>query len=156
MNSDRSGRSLTFDIPDCVTLTNIEFHDVEYHSGDGPGNANFSGDDWSMTRQNGQLTWTTESFDDNPSANALRWGTMYTTPSDSHSPAGAAPATLGLLKTGAPDAVQFLVRAPQSGAASDCPADAAPSGGDGQVNVEDLLMVINNWGNPGGPGDVEP
>ena len=27
-----------------------------------------------------------------------------------------------------------------------CPADIAPAGGDGVVNVDDLLMVINAWG----------
>jgi hypothetical protein len=27
-----------------------------------------------------------------------------------------------------------------------CPADIAPPGGDGQVNVDDLLAVINAWG----------
>ena len=32
-----------------------------------------------------------------------------------------------------------------------CPADIAPAGGDGQVNVNDLLAVINAWGPcPGG------
>src|SRR5262249_46626360 len=28
-----------------------------------------------------------------------------------------------------------------------CPADIAPDGGDGVVNVQDLLKVINSWGN---------
>lgn len=37
-----------------------------------------------------------------------------------------------------------------------CPADIAPlPGGDNQVNVQDLLLVINNWGSgPGNPADV--
>jgi len=43
-----------------------------------------------------------------------------------------------------------------------CAADIAPAGGNGVVNVDDLLAVINSWGangNPAGPrplGDVAP
>ncbi|MEM7227451.1 MAG: hypothetical protein AAF432_01410 [Planctomycetota bacterium] len=44
---------------------------------------------------------------------------------------------------------------------SDCPADCAPDNGDGTfgndtVNIDDLLAVINNFGNPGGPCDNAP
>jgi Dockerin type I domain len=28
-----------------------------------------------------------------------------------------------------------------------CPADIAPTGGDGLINIDDLLLVINGWGN---------
>jgi hypothetical protein len=36
-----------------------------------------------------------------------------------------------------------------------CPTDIAPPGiGDGATNVGDLLMVINSWGQPGGPADI--
>lgn len=36
-----------------------------------------------------------------------------------------------------------------------CPADIAPQpSGDGEVNVSDLLLVIAEWGNPGGPADI--
>lgn len=42
-----------------------------------------------------------------------------------------------------------------------CPADIAPNGGDGVVNVDDLLLVINSWGfcppPPADcPGDIAP
>ncbi|MCI0362479.1 MAG: hypothetical protein L0Y44_09580 [Phycisphaerales bacterium] len=37
-----------------------------------------------------------------------------------------------------------------------CPADMAPGGGNGLVNVEDLLFVISNWGATGGPADIAP
>jgi len=35
-----------------------------------------------------------------------------------------------------------------------CPADIVPKGGDGVVNVDDLLAVINAWGATSGPADV--
>src|SRR5688572_24977384 len=34
----------------------------------------------------------------------------------------------------------------QTGCPADCPEDIAPQGGDGTVNVDDLLLVIDNWG----------
>ncbi|MCI0362478.1 MAG: hypothetical protein L0Y44_09585 [Phycisphaerales bacterium] len=38
-----------------------------------------------------------------------------------------------------------------------CPADIAPEGGDGAVNVQDLLAVIANWGGgAGNPADIAP
>ena len=37
-----------------------------------------------------------------------------------------------------------------------CPADIAPSGGDGIVNVDDLLLIINSWGPGSGPADIAP
>ena len=38
---------------------------------------------------------------------------------------------------------------------SDCPADISPDGGSGTVDVDDLLMVINNWGAAGqNPADI--
>lgn len=37
-----------------------------------------------------------------------------------------------------------------------CPADIAPSGGNGAVDVDDLLAVINAWGQAGGPADIAP
>jgi hypothetical protein len=37
-----------------------------------------------------------------------------------------------------------------------CPTDCAPSGGNGAVNIDDLLAVVNAFGSPGGPCDVAP
>ncbi len=37
-----------------------------------------------------------------------------------------------------------------------CRADVAPPGGNGIVNVDDLLVVINNWGATSGPADIAP
>jgi hypothetical protein len=37
-----------------------------------------------------------------------------------------------------------------------CPADNAPLGGNGTVDVDDLLNVINNWGGNIGPADISP
>jgi hypothetical protein len=45
LDSDRSGRAFRVPCPAGVVVTNFGFHDVDYTSGDGPGNINFSGTD---------------------------------------------------------------------------------------------------------------
>ncbi|MEM7228565.1 MAG: choice-of-anchor tandem repeat NxxGxxAF-containing protein [Planctomycetota bacterium] len=37
-----------------------------------------------------------------------------------------------------------------------CPWDCAPNAGNGVVNIDDLLAVINSFGDPGGPCDSAP
>ena len=38
----------------------------------------------------------------------------------------------------------------------ECFADIEPAGGDGMVDVQDLVQVIAQWGSPGGIGDIAP
>jgi hypothetical protein len=40
--------------------------------------------------------------------------------------------------------------------AQSCVADIAPPGGNGNVDVDDLLFVINAWAESGGPADIAP
>jgi hypothetical protein len=103
LNSDRSGQDFSVPLPDGATATNIGFHDVDYRNGDGIGNVNFSGTDWTATRANNKITWATQTFAQNPSANALRWGTLYNFRFDANvAPlAGTSTATFTLFKPGA-------------------------------------------------------
>ena len=49
--------------------------------------------------------------------------------------------------------VNYLEFVPQPA----CVADIAPAGGNGVVNIDDLLVVINNWnGGPGNVADIAP
>jgi hypothetical protein len=43
-------------------------------------------------------------------------------------------------------ALSLARQAPAYFGSSSCPADISPPGGDGVVNVDDLLAVISNWG----------
>ena len=72
MNSDRAGQRFNVPVPPGVSVTNIGFHDVAYHSGEP-----FDGTDWTSTMGSGSLSWRTQTYDNNPDANALRWGTLY-------------------------------------------------------------------------------
>jgi hypothetical protein len=100
LNSDLSIRA--FDVPkgNGVTLSNIAFHDIAYHDGDGIGNVNFDGTDWPVTNGGSSIGWATSTFAQNPSANALRWGTMYNFRFDANVPPSPGSLTLGTFKNG--------------------------------------------------------
>lgn len=70
--SDRS--AWKFEVPTAAgaTITNIDFHDVAYHSGEP-----YSGADWTSSVSGGTVTWSTSDYATNTNANAIRWGTLY-------------------------------------------------------------------------------
>ena len=173
MNSHRSARSFAVPAPGGINISNIGFHDVDYHSGE-----LFDFTDWAVQNAAGSgiLKWTGDAFEVKPNANALRWGTLYNCRFEADAPPGLVNATLGLFKpgnAGSPTSMTVPVLGPVkpgdingSGAVDvddllavingwgpcpappdACAADIAPvGGGDGAVDVDDLLMVINNWG----------
>jgi len=111
LNSHRSGG--TFAVPvGTATITNIGFRDVDYSNGDGEGNVNYSGTDWTATNSGGVLTWATQTEGANPNANALRWGTTYNFRFDANVAPVAGTATLGLWRAGAPGSVTANVEVP--------------------------------------------
>lgn len=76
LNSDRSIASFSVPVSPYATISNIGFHDVDYHDKDGTGNVTTDGTDWTATVSGGAITWTyvnVSGADDN----ALRWGTLY-------------------------------------------------------------------------------
>lgn len=133
LNSDRSADQFIVPVGDGTTVSNVGFHDVDYHSGEP-----FDNEDWLISEGSTDVIWDSpQPFTRNPNTNALRWGTMY----NYWFTADAAPemgdATLGLFKPGAaPDqTVSILV---PSGTTVDCPAD---TNGDGIVSPSDF----NAW-----------
>lgn len=56
--------------------------------------------------------WESESFAQNPNANAVRWGTMYNIRFDSNQPPQLVNATVGFFKTGSPITVQVQAPTP--------------------------------------------
>ncbi|MFQ5491047.1 MAG: hypothetical protein ACE5GE_10025 [Phycisphaerae bacterium] len=104
LNSDRSGGSFSVPVNLSATVTNIGFHDVDYHSGDGIGAVTTDATDWTATLASGALTWSTQTFAANPNANALRWSTTYNFwfEADLLPETTLSPATIGLFKPGTP------------------------------------------------------
>ena len=146
-NSHRSFSSFTVPVPDCVNVSNIEFHDVDYHSGEP-----IEGTDWTNTRGAGELTWSTQKFADNPYANAIRWASMYTFRFDADSPPSPAKGSCDYYRDGTVPSVTFIISVPEDDCEAGCPADLD---GDGVVAVGDLLACISYWGATNGDGDVD-
>ena len=144
LNSDLSARSVSLAAPSCLSMTNIGFHDVAYHSGEP-----YSGADWTGVVAGDLLTWSTDTFATDPNANALRWNTLYNFRFDADAPPGLGSLTLGMFKPGPITSVLVPIMLPDPGI---CAADIA--GGDNVINVTDLLLLLAEWGNPDSPADI--
>jgi hypothetical protein len=105
MNANRAVGSFSVPVPAGVTVTNVGFHDVDYHDGDGPGSVNYSGLDWTSSSAGGAMTWSTETEAQNASANALRWGTLYSFRFDADAAPATGTITLGLWRAGSPPSI---------------------------------------------------
>jgi len=140
LNSDRSGASFSLPVPAGVNVTNIGFHDIAHHSGE-----LFNSIDWPGVVDGGAITWTcTETFAQNPNANALRWSTLYNFRFDADQPPTAVEATLGLFKpsAGNPDSVTVAAQGPAAPVVV-CLGDFS---NDGVVDATDLAYLLGSWG----------
>ncbi|PYJ23979.1 MAG: hypothetical protein DME99_01075 [Verrucomicrobia bacterium] len=101
-----------------VNLSTIGFHVPPQHPGwphDGTqGDAGFSSFPWTRIQTADSLTWATDTFAQNPNANAIRWGTLYNFSFDADQPPQTANATIGFFKTGSP--ITVGIQAPVGGA----------------------------------------
>ena len=117
-NLDRAIQSFSVPLGAGVNVSNIGFHAPPQHPGwanDGTqNNAGYSGTPWTVTQSAGSVTWNSETFAQNPNANAIRWGTLYNFRFDADQPPQVANATIGSFKTGAP--IIVATQAPSSGA----------------------------------------
>lgn len=75
LTSDRGARSFTVSVPQGSVVTEIYFHDVDSHSGEP-----YDTTDWNAYHDypNSRVVWETQTYDENPLANAIYWGTTYT------------------------------------------------------------------------------
>jgi hypothetical protein len=110
LNSDRSGGSFTIPLPTGAVVTNVGFHDVDYHSGEP-----YDLTDWTVTVGAGDVTWATTPYSSNPNANALRWDTVYSFWFETSSAPASASATLGMFKPGTPSSVSGAAWVPGGG-----------------------------------------
>lgn len=112
MNSDRSVGSFMVPMSGATSVTNVGFHDVEYHSQDGVSATgvsyvNFDGTDWSNTKSELAMTWSCTPYATHQGANAIRWGNLFNFRFDT----AAQPSfvnnmvSIGLFKPGTPDSV---------------------------------------------------
>ena len=111
-NLDRAIQSFSLPIGAMISLSNFGWHAPPQHPGwsaDGTAdNAGFSNLPWNRSFAADYMTWSSESFAQNPNANAIRWGTMYNIRFDSDRGPEPTNAIIGFLKTGAPMSVPVL------------------------------------------------
>jgi hypothetical protein len=102
-NLDRAIQAFSLPKPAGVTVSNAGFHAPPQHPGwaaDGTaGNTGYSNAPWNQSEAGGVVTWRSQTFAENPNANAVRWGTMYNIWFDSNRPPAAGTAVLAFLKT---------------------------------------------------------
>ncbi len=110
--SHRSVRDFRVPLPQGTMVGGVLFHDVDSHSGEP-----YATTDWVAHAEDASLVWATDSFDEDPNANALRWGTLYDFGFISQIPPAMGPVTLGLFRPGTPAtiAVDTLTPAPCDG-----------------------------------------
>jgi hypothetical protein len=78
------------------------------------GDAGFSNAPWTSNQTADALTWNTETFVQNPNANAIRFGTLYNFRFDANRPPHTANATIGFFKTGSPITVAIATPSPDA------------------------------------------
>ena len=146
LNSDSSAAGFSVPVPANVTITNAGFKDVAYHSGEP-----YDGTDWAFTLANGRATWQcTQSFAQNPNANALRFATLYNFWFDASAAPAAGVATLTGFKS--PWTGNLALRVPSN------PCRPADLNCSGSVDGFDLGMLLSAWGPCGGapcPADLD-
>lgn len=118
LNSDRSAGGFSIPVAASLVTTGVGFHDVDYHSGE---ELVYSQDDWTPVQANGELKWSTQTFAQNPNANALRWGTLYNFRFVTTAPPIPALATIDLFKPGGASTFTLATQAPDG--ASVAPID---------------------------------
>ena len=120
-NLDRAIQSFQIGAVDGVS--NIGFHAPPQHPGfpqDGTeNNAGYSSNPWTVS---GTVSWSTETFAQNPNANAIRFGTLYNFSFDTTNVfLATAEAQIGFFKTGDPILVTVMVPVPGGGSPTPTP-----------------------------------
>ncbi|MEE2907336.1 MAG: hypothetical protein VX527_05825 [Planctomycetota bacterium] len=138
INSWRSGRSLTIDLPVGATVSNAGWHAVDHHSG-GP----WSNEPWTITVDRA-IDYRTYSADAGGEASPICWGTMANAWFDCDRGPGETEVTLGFYRTGTPSTVTVSLLGPVAGDDPGCVGDV---NGNGSTEVNDLLAVLAVYGN---------
>ncbi len=138
-HSDKSGGSFSVPVPAASTVTNIGFHDVDYHSGDGPAAGSpYNNLDWAGVFSGGAVSWTcpTAYNAGNDVGNALRWDTIYNFWFETNQAPQAGNAVLGLYKGGG--SVNVATTVPGTGGAlpnDNCASALIVGGGSTSFNT---------------------
>jgi len=95
MTSDQSANSVSIPYHPTATITNTGFFGSRYHSSDP-----YDQTPWPAVDSGNTIDWATDSFNTNPDAYALRWGTLYNYYFEANTPPEDGQVTIGLFKPG--------------------------------------------------------
>ena len=137
LNSDRSVRSFVIPLPHDAQVDNIGFHDVDYHSGESVDPA-----DWPPLLTEASISWSANSYQVDPDANALRWGTLYNFRFDARGCPGSTAVTLELFKPGVPTSITVTTTGPETGNVGDFTEDCV-------LDLRDLFAFTTCLAGPG-------
>ncbi len=107
ISSDRSAGSFSVPLPSGAVLENVGFHDVDYHSGE-----IYDSTDWEPVVDNSTIRWSTETYDNDPNANALRFATIYNLRFAANVEPAPSIITIDLFKPGFPDSITVPTTGP--------------------------------------------
>lgn len=148
MNLDRAIQSFSVPTGSGVVLSNIGFHAPPQHPGwaaDGTvGDAGFSSTPWAQTNNGSSMSWNTETFAQNPNANAIRWGTLYNFRFDSNRPPETKMATVGFFKTGQPITVQVQGPSAAPATSANVSGRVMTAGGNGVAYARVIMTDSSN------------
>lgn len=145
-DSHRSAGSISIPLGSGATATDIGFHDVDYHSGDGvPFGTTYSGTDWTPTVGATSISWATDSFASNANANAVRWGTLYNFRFRSNAPPIQGVITVGLYRSGSPASFTIAGSVPD---AFTPPLVLGDMNANGVVDMPDIPLFVELLLNP--------
>jgi hypothetical protein len=119
-NSERRIGSFSIPVEGVQGIENIGFHDSDMDGAN----------EWAVTLEGGVLTWKTDTYAEDPDANALIFGGMMNFRFDAASPPQEARAVLGIWKPSSPDTVGAETRGPTTVATG-----VAESGGAAAVRL---------------------
>lgn len=115
LNSDRAAGGISIPIVAGTVVTNVGFHDVDYHSGEPYDNT-----DWTSSVSSSDVSWSSpQTFAQNPNSNALRWGTMYNFYFDANVPPETGDMTISYFKPGTTSSIAATLEVP-AGESPDC------------------------------------
>ncbi len=138
LSSHRSARAFSVPVPAGIAISEVGFHDVDYHSGEP-----YSLEDWVTSLNHSRLTWSTETFAENENANALRWGTLYNFRFDAAASPTPVNGIISLFRPGSPQNVSVALLGPLH--------VAGDVDGDGDVDLGDYAGFVACVGGPGVP-----
>ncbi|MDP7005342.1 MAG: hypothetical protein QF718_03935 [Phycisphaerales bacterium] len=147
VNAQRGVREVEIELPLGGIVFEMGFNDITYHSDEGVDDT-----DWLKTQSYNSLHWSTDEFEINPLGNALRWGTTYNFRFISNIPPADGNITLRPYQSGYGDIENVATKSPNllvdpcSFVQSPCPTDVT---NDGTVDVSDLLLLFDWWGDCG-------